>query len=192
MNTWTLHHVDFHGQPVSSFTYTRKPAARSAYRHAAARFDRGDLLPAVIEVCLYDPNDELVASTMAGQDLAGGRDAQGDWPNRGEMQRLAERARFHGMTLRTERHGDRLDHVIDDPRDDSSHYVTLVSCDCFLFAAAQGCQHHALFTDLNAHAANVTRVVLRDSDGPFCGLGAMIGLDAHAERGPSCSACLTA
>lgn len=70
-------------------------------------------------------------------------DPGGDWPNAGEVRRMARHARERGVTLTIKPTGA----VVVDPRDAAPHHLTGFSCDCSLFAAAGGCQHFSLFVD---------------------------------------------
>lgn len=68
------------------------------------------------------------------------------WPNPAETRRMALFAKGRGvrLMLRKDRDGRPLSATVVDPRDDRPHAVSLLSCDCPLFAACQGCQHHSL------------------------------------------------
>ncbi len=65
------------------------------------------------------------------------------YPTPFETLGLAERAKFHGMTLEVEPSGA---HCVHDPKTGRRHYVTAVSCDCrqFIGSGSAGCQHLAL------------------------------------------------
>lgn len=66
-----------------------------------------------------------------------------DYPTPSETVGLAQRARFHGMTLKTDPSGA---HFVFEPKTGRRYFVTAVSCDCrqFIGGGSAGCQHLAL------------------------------------------------
>jgi hypothetical protein len=69
--------------------------------------------------------------------------SQYDYPTPSETIALAQRARFHGMTIETEPTGA---HVVVEPKTGRRYFVTLVSCQCrqFIGSGSCTCQHLAL------------------------------------------------